>query len=153
MTEFTSVVSILSILVGVLAVGVALATVTLTALHRMERRVDQRISQLEAQTNRRIDEFQAQTNQRFDLIDRRIDEFQAQTNQRFGLIDRRIDEFQAQTNQRFGRIDQRFDQTDRRIDHLAERVAGLEVGQARIVGQLDVIRETLFDRAAAVVPE
>lgn len=117
MTEFPSVVSILSILVGVLAVGIALATVTLTALHRMERRIDQRISQLEAQTN-----------QRFDLIDRRIDEFQAQTNQR-------------------------FDRMDRRIDHLAERVAGSEVGQARIEGQLDVIRETLFDRSAAAVPE
>ena len=110
MTELTSV---LSILVGVLAIGVALGTVTLTALYRMERRIDQRFSQLETYTN-----------------------------QRFGQVDRRFDQ-----------VDRRFDQVDRRFDHLTERVSKLEAGQARLEGQLDIIRETLFERAPAPVQE
>ena len=54
----TELASVLSVLVGVLAIGVALATVTLTALYRMERRIDQRFDQVD----RRIDQ-----------VDRRID--------------------------------------------------------------------------------
>ena len=99
MTELTSV---LSVLVGVLAIGVALATVTMTALYRMERRIDQR----------------------FDQVDRRFDQ-----------------------------VDRRIDQVDRRIDHLAERAAQLEAGQARLEGQLDIIRATLFDQAPVQVQE
>ncbi len=54
----TELASVLSILVGVLAIGVALATVTLTALHRMERRMDQRLfSQLETYNNQRFDQI------------------------------------------------------------------------------------------------
>jgi hypothetical protein len=51
------------------------------------------------------------------------------------------------------RIDERFDQVERRLDHLAERVAKLEVGQARLEGQLDIVRAPLFDRGLASVPE
>jgi hypothetical protein len=72
----TELASVLSVLVGVLAIGVALATVTLTALYRMERRIDQRFSQ-----------FETYTNQRFDQIDQRFD----QVDQRFDQVDRRID--------------------------------------------------------------
>ena len=84
MTELT----VLTILAGVLAVGVALATVMLAALHRMERR-----------------------------------------------------------------IEERFDQVEQRLDHFTERVAQLEVGQARLEGQLDVVRAPLFDRVPASFPE
>ena len=51
------------------------------------------------------------------------------------------------------RIDERFNEVERRLDHIAERVAKLEVGQARLEGQLDVVRAPLFDRGLAQVPE
>ena len=66
----TELASVLSVLVGVLAIGVALATVTLTALYRMERRIDQRFSQFETYTNQRFD----QIDQRFDQVDQRFDQ-------------------------------------------------------------------------------
>ena len=51
------------------------------------------------------------------------------------------------------RMDERFDQVERRLDHLAERVAKIEVGQARMEGQLDIVRAPLYERGMASVPE
>ena len=81
-------IGVLTLLAGVLAVGVALATVVIVAMHRLE-----------------------------------------------------------------SRIDERFNEVERRLDHIAERVAKLEVGQARLEGQLDIVRAPLFDRGLASVPE
>ena len=102
----TELASVLSVLVGVLAIGVALATVTLTALYRMERRIDQRFSQ-----------FETYTNQRFDQIDQRFD----QVDQRFDQVDRRIDQ-----------VDRRIDHLAERVAKLEAGLARLE-GQLDII--------------------
>lgn len=50
-------------------------------------------------------------------------------------------------------VDRRFDHVERRLDQFGERVAKLEVGQARLEGQFDGARATIADRATTSVQE
>ena len=103
-------------LIGILGVGIGL----LTAMIAMAATGVVLINQSEKRTAAQIEQLRADTNRRFDQM-------QEDMNRRF-------DQAQAENNRRFDQIQERLDAQD-------ERIRGLELGQAHLAGQFDILKD------------
>ena len=78
----------------------------------------------------------------FIRIDRRFEQMEARNERRFEQTDTSIRESEQ-------RLDAKIAALDAKVVTLDHRVATLELGQARLEGLLDGLREALFGRAPA----
>lgn len=99
-------------LIGILVVGIGLVT-AIIAVASLNVGL---IKNSERQTRQQIDQLRADTN-------------------------RRLDQMQEETNRRFDQVQSRFDQVQSRFDAQDERIRGLELGQAHLAGQFDILKD------------
>lgn len=116
-------IGILGVGIGLLTAIIAVAGLNLVQINNSERRTSMHIEQLRAEMNRRFDQMQEE-------MDRRSEE----TNRRFEETNRRLEE----TNRR---LDQMQEEMNRRFDSQDERIRGLEMGQAHLAGQFDILKD------------
>ena len=109
-------------LVGILGVGIGLVTaiIAVAGLNFAQ------INQSDRRTSRQIEQMREDMNRRFDQM-------QAETNHRLEEMNRRIALLQAETNRRFDAQD--------------ERIRGLEMGQAHLAGQFDILKDYFMHQA------
>ena len=107
-------------MIAIISVGVALAGLMVTLFIRIDRRFEQ----MEARINRRFEQMEARNERRFEQTDTSIRESEQ-------------------------RLDAKIAALDAKVVTLDHRVATLELGQARLEGLLDGLREALFGRAPA----
>ena len=84
-------------LIGIVAVGVALAGVVLVSIRALRAETNERFKELRAETNERFGELRAEMDARFEKVDARFD-----------------------------KVDARFDKVDGDIAELRERMARVE---------------------------
>ncbi len=113
-------IGILGVGIGLLTAIIAVAGFNLVQINNSERRTSMHIEQLRAEMNRRSDQMQEE-------MDRRLMQMQEETNRRFEEMNRRLDQMQEEMNRRF--------------DSQDERIRGLEMGQAHLAGQFDILKD------------
>ena len=73
-----------------------------------------------------------------------MNSLRADTNRRFDQMqedmNRRFDQMQEENNRRFDQMQKRFDVQD-------ERIRGLELGQAHLAGQFDILKDYFMHQA------
>ena len=114
-----------SIIITMVAVGVALGTFMFAMFRILDRRIDE--------TNTRIDdrfaESKQHTDERFAEVNRRIDE-------RFTEVNRRIDE-------RFAEVNRRIDETNQRVKILESEFKEFRNDMGEVKGSLNTIHRGL----------
>ena len=105
-------------LIGILGVGIGL----LTAMIAMAATGVALIYQSEKRTAAQIELLRADTNRRFDQMQERIDRLEGANNRR-------------------------FDQMQERFDAQDERIRSLELGQAHLAGQFDILKDYFMHQA------
>ena len=108
--------------IAIIGVGVALASVMLSIAFWLDRRVERRIERME------------------DLWEQRFTTMDERWEQRFTALDNRMDRFED-------RMDRFEDRVDQRFNAMEERFQRLEQGQARMEGELALLREFFLARA------
>ena len=108
-------------LIGIIAVGIALAGLFWRMLHSLDSRLSARLDQFKSDLNGRMDEFKADLN-------RRMDELKADLNGR-------IDELKADLNGRMDELNTKVDALGRDHHELRERTGRIEVWLEVLLGR------------------
>ena len=106
-------IAILTVGIGLLTAIAGLAAVLVTLIIHFDKRATERGDRLQDEMNRQFELMQADMNRQFELM-------QADMDRKFELI-------QADMNRRFDAQD--------------ERIRGLELGQAHLAGQFDILKD------------
>ena len=82
--------------------------------------------------------------------DRRIERMDSRYTRRFDELIQQIRDLEARQNQQIRELEARqnlrFDEIVQQIKELSDRTGNLERGQSRLEGQLDIIRDAMFQR-------
>lgn len=115
-------------IIAIMGVGVAIVAIVLTAMHRMESRLNNRIETLESNTKKDIADSEARTSVKFEEV-----------REQFVEVNEQFRQMQARTDAGFADVNEQLRTTN-------DRMTSVERQQARLGGLLDGLREALFQR-------
>ena len=119
-------------IIAIVSVGVAVVAIILTALHRMESRINRRMDAIEANAQKDTADSEAR-------LRAEIAASEARANTKFDEINEQMRIGQARTDKGFADMHEELRITN-------TRMASIEQRQARLEGLLDGLREALFQR-------
>ena len=122
----------ITILLGMLGIAVTLGAIILTALHRMESRINRRMDAIEANAQKDTADSEARLRAESTASE-------ARANTKFEEINEQMRIGQARTDKGFADMHEELRITN-------TRMASIEQRQARLEGLLDGLREALFQR-------
>ena len=127
-------------LIGIIAVGIALAGLFWRMLHSLDSRLSTRLDQFKSDLNGRMDEFKSDLSGRMDEfksdLNRRMDEFKADVNGR-------MDELKTDLNGRMDELNTKVDALGRDHHELRERTGRIEVWLEVLLGRRRPGEETV----------
>ena len=130
----------------IIGVGISMLVFGLACLQLVFRRMDKGFDAVNNRfddVNKRFDDV----NKRIDDTNKRFDDTNKRIDQRFDAVNKRIDDTNGLINQRINDTNRRIDELSSDVKHLASRVTELEKGQVRMEGQLNNLRDSLFERS------
>ena len=133
----------ITVLLGMLGIAVTLGAIILTALHRMEARMNRRMDAIETNAKKDIADSEVRTRAEIVAVEARLKEeivaSEARSNTKFEEINEQIWIAQARTDSGFADVNEQLRATN-------DRMTSIERQQARLGGLLDGLREALFQR-------
>ena len=129
-------------IIAIMGVGVAIVAIVLTAMHRMESRLNNRIETLESNTKKDIADSEARTTAEIKASEARTSVKFEEVREQFVEVNEQFRQMQARTDAGFADVNEQLRTTNTTND----RMTSVERQQARLGGLLDGLREALFQR-------
>ena len=126
-------------IIAIMGVGVAIVAIVLTAMHRMEFRLNNRIETLESNTKKDIADSEARTTAEIKASEARTSVKFEEVREQFVEVNEQFRQMQARTDAGFADVNEQLRTTN-------DRMTSVERQQARLGGLLDGLREALFQR-------
>ena len=126
-------------IIAIMGVGVAIVAIVLTAMHRMESRLNNRIETLESNTKKDIADSEARTRAEIAALEARTSVKFEEVREQFVEVNEQFRQMQARTDAGFADVNEQLRTTN-------DRMTSVERQQARLGGLLDGLREALFQR-------
>ena len=109
-------------------------------IDRLEARWTRQLADMEARYNQQLRDSEARQNHRLNEMNQQLKDSEDRQNLRLDEMNRQLKESEARQNLR-------LDEMNEQLKELNDWAGNLDRGQSRLEGQLDVIRDAVFQRS------